>query len=338
MYIKKLFILVIALVLVFSLFGCKAIDTMKDFITKEEPDVEIIRSDEEANIMEDSSLRNTVLYYQNENGYLVPVKRKIPWEEGIAKAALKNMMDSPTIREDIDTIGLKPLIPAGTEIIGMSIDQDTGLCKVDFSSQIMNCQSKKDEENMIKGVVYTLTEFSNINEVQLMVDGKVVPELKYGTKIQKPLARTDINVVENLSDGASKVTVYYKGTSNGEYEYYVPVTVPTASPNANAMTSLEALFKGAPELSGLYTDIPDGVEFQGVEVYNGVAYVDIISYDFSMLSDQTVFNKMTKNIGLTLKEFPEIEYVEILFDGKTIEEAGLELDAQELMPVFANEY
>lgn len=338
MYIKKLLILAIVLVLALGLFGCKAIDTMKDLITSEEPEIEIIRSDEDENIMDDASLRNTVLYYQNENGYLVPVKRKVPWEEGIAKAALKNIMDTPTIREDISSIGLKPIIPAGTEIIGMSINEETGLCKVDFNSQIMNCQSKKDEENMVKGVVYTLTEFSNIEEVQFMVDGKIVPELKYGTKVQQPLAREDINVVEDLGTGESKVVVYYKGTSNGDYEYYVPVTVPTSAPSANILTSLEALFDGAPALSGLYTDIPEGIDFQGVEVYNGVAYVDIISHDFEILEDQTVFNKMTKNIGLTLKEFPEIEYVEILFDGKTIEEAGLDIEAQETVPVFANEY
>lgn len=339
MYIKKLLILVIVIVLAFSLSGCKAIDTMKDLITKEEPEIEIIRSDEDENFIEDENLRDTVLYYQNENGYLVPVKRKIPWEEGIAKAALKNIIDNPIIREDIGSIGLKPLIPAGTEIIGMSINPETGLCKVDFSSQIMNCQSQKDEENMVKGVVYTLTEFSNIKEVQFMVDGKIVSELKYGTKVQKPLARGDINIVEGSSNGNSKVTVYYKGTSNGEYEYYVPVTVPTSAPTANILTSLEVLFKGAPELSGLYSDIPDGIELQGVEVYNGVAYVDVISHDFSILEDQEVFNKMAKNIGLTLKEFPEIEYVEVLLDGKTVEEVGLDIEVQDaVVPVFANEY
>lgn len=338
MYIKKLLILAIVLVLALGLFGCKAIDTMKDLITSEEPEIEIIRSDEDENFLDDASLRNTVLYYQNENGYLVPVKRKVPWEEGIAKAALKNIMDTPTIREDISSIGLKPIIPAGTEIIGMSINQETGLCKVDFNNQILNCQSQKDEENMVKGIVYTLTEFPNIKEVQFMVDGKIVPELKYGTKVQKPLAREDINVVEDLGTGKSKVVVYYKGTSNGEYEYYVPVTVPTSAPNANVLTSLEVLFEGAPALSGLYTDIPEGVDLQGVEIYNGVAYVDVITHDFEILEDQTVFNNMTKNIGLTLKEFPEIEYVEILFDGKTIEEAGLDLEAQEAVPVFANEY
>lgn len=338
MNIKKFFILAIVLVLVISLFGCKTIDTMKDLITEEEPDIEIIRSDEDENILEDSSLRNTVLYYQNENGYLVPVKRKIPWEEGIAKAALKNIIDSPIVREDIGSVGLTPIIPSGTEVLGMSINEDTGICKVDFSKEIMNCPTKKDEENMIKGVIYTLTEFANIKEVQIMVDGKIVSELKYGTNIQKPLARKDINIVDNMKDPASKVTVYYKGTSNGEYEYYVPVTVPTLASNADINTSLEVLFEGAPELSGLYTDIPFGVEFNGVEVNNGIAYVDVIAYDLNILSEQRIFNKMVKNIGLTLKEFPEIEYVEILLDGKTVEEAGLDISSQEAMPAFANEY
>lgn len=338
MSIKKLLILAIVLVLSFSLFGCKAIDTMKDLITEDEPEIEIIRSDEDVDIVSNSNLRDTVLYYQNENGYLVPVKRQIPWEVGIAKAALKNIIDSPANREDISSIGLNPIIPAGTEILGMSINEETGLCKVDFSKEVMNCQTQKDEENMVKGVVYTLTEFSNIKEVQFMIDGKVVSELKFGTKIGEPIARGDINIVDSGVEGASKVTVYYKGTSNGEYEYYVPVTIPTSSPNANVLSSLELLFEGAPELSGLYTDIPQGVALQGVEIYNGVAYVDVISYDFSIIEDQDVYNEMARNIGLTLKEFPEIEYVEILFDGKTIEEAGLELEAQETIPVFANEF
>ena len=39
---------------------------------------------------------------------------------------------------------------------------------------------------------------------------------------------------------------------------------------------------------------------------------------------------MVKNIGFTLSEFEEIEKVEFLIDGKTLEEAGLD--------VYINEY
>lgn len=339
MYIKRIIIFILVFALGLSLYGCGAIDTMKDFFSEEEDDIEIIRSDEfEFNTAEDLNMRNTVLYFQNENGYLVPVMRQIPWEEGIAKAALRNMMDNPNIREDIGIIGLKPIVPAGTEIIGMSIDDETGLCKVDFTEQVLDCQSKKEEENLVRGIVYMLTEFPNIQEVQIMIDSEVVSEMRYGTKIQAPLKRENINMVDGIAEGESKVIVYYKGTSNGEYEYYVPVTIPTSAPSANVLTALEELFKGAPELSGLYSDIPNGVSLYGVEVDNGIAYVDVQLQNESVISDQNTFDNMTRNIGLTLSQFSEIGQVEVLIDGQTLEEVGLDFINQDTVPVFANVY
>ena len=42
------------------------------------------------------------------------------------------MIDSTELREALANTGLSPLIPMGTEVLGMAIDQDTGLCKIDF--------------------------------------------------------------------------------------------------------------------------------------------------------------------------------------------------------------
>lgn len=340
MIYKKVIIFALVLVIVVSLSGCQAIDTMKNFFAKDKQEVEVIRSNEdeyEGEITSDPNMRDTVLYYQNGNGYLVPVKRQIPWEEGIAKAALRNIVDSPTVREDIGAIGLLPLIPAGTEINGMAISEE-GICKVDFTEEVMNYQTHTEEINLVKGIVYTLTEFPTINKVQLMVEGKILDELKFGTRVREPIERKNINMVDNYSEGESNVVVYYKGTDNGEYEYYVPVTVPTLAPQANAVAALEELFKGAPELSGLYTDIPQGVYLQGAKVSDGVAYVDLLLESKDIISEQVVFDKLAKNIALTVKEFDDVEDVEILIDGKTIEEAGLDLLDTDYMPVFANEY
>lgn len=338
MNMKKVLAILLILVLGLSVAGCKAIDVMKNLVSEDE-EVEILRSDDlDGDTLEDASLRNTVLYYQNENGYLVPVKRQIPWEEGIAKAALKNMVDNPAIREDLGVIGLIPTLPAGTEIRGMAIDEDTGLCKVDFTSEIMNYNTKKDEENIIRSVVYTLTEFPAISEVQILVEGKIVSELTYGTRTESPIKRADINSLETANMGNSKVVVYYKGTSNGEYEYYVPLTIPTLAPSPNVLTALERLFNGAPENTGLYSDIPKGVSLQGVEVKNGVAFIDIKLDSKKTIKDQITFDKMSRNIGLTLREFSDIDMVEILINGKTLEAAGLKISEPAAMPVFANEY
>ncbi|RKD28986.1 GerMN domain-containing protein [Thermohalobacter berrensis] len=341
MYIKRILVLMLVIILGITMYGCKAVDVMKDLVSnEEEPEVEIIRSDveEDIEISNEVKVRDTVLYFQNENGYLIPVKRQIPWETGIAKAALRNMIDSPILREDLGAIGLSPIIPAGTQIRGMAIHEDTGLCKVDFTEDILNYESQKDEENLVRGIVYTLTEFPAVSKVQFMIEGKIVDKLKYGTDVSKPLNREDINLMSAQGDYNSKVVVYYKGTSNGEYEYYVPVTIPTSAPQANVLTALKELFKGAPASSGLYTDIPDTVQLQGVEVSDGIAYIDLSVSSIDSIASEPVFNSMVSNIGLTLRQFEEIEDIEILIDGKTAAEAGIEFGEPEGIPVFANEY
>ncbi|WP_313758628.1 GerMN domain-containing protein [Tissierella sp.] len=303
---------------------------INDRLTAKEEEIEIIRSDEEEVVVaEEEGIRRTVMYFKDKDGYLVPVMRKIPWEEGIARVTLNNMIDSPEVRETLNPTGLLPIIPAGTEVLGISINDETGVCKVDFSEKVLENQSEKEEENFIKGVVYTLTEFPAIREVQILVGGKVMPSLKYGGDISKSLARENINLVGKLEDGRSKVVVYYKGMNEEEFEYFIPVTVPTLAPVANVYSALDLLFEGPPQDIGLSSDIPRGVMLQGVEVKNGTAYVDISYDNHSESSEDKMFSDIVKNIGLTLSQFEEIDNVELLIDGETINTT---------IPVFANEY
>jgi germination protein M len=62
----------------------------------------------------DELIRETIVYYEDDAGYLVPVMRKIPWVEGIAKYTLSVMMDTPEQQEDLIMMGLRPLLPADT--------------------------------------------------------------------------------------------------------------------------------------------------------------------------------------------------------------------------------
>ncbi len=332
-----LVILVVAIGLTFKLKGKKD-EHSSDLL---EDEIEIIRSDEshQFELTDDDSMRKTVLYFKDKHGLLVPVMTKLPWEEGIAKSALRNMVDSPELRETMKETGLIPILPAGTQILGMTIDQETGLCKVDFSKEVLNCETKEDEENMINGVVYTLTEFPSINEVQFLVEGQVLPTFTHGTDTSSTFKRDNINLAGALNEEGSKVVVYFKGENLEEnFEYYVPVTIPTLAPVPNVYTALEVLFNGPPTGLGLTSDIPEGVTFHGVDVKESTAYVDI-SFDHEYPDNvETVLNNMVRNIGLTLSEFDEIESVELLIDGKTLEEAGLDVYINESIPAFANEY
>lgn len=336
---RKIITVFLILALSLGLYGCKSIDKVKGMIFEEDPNVEFIRSDEEdVKTSMESNLRESITYYANEEGYLVPVKRELPWEEGIAKAVLKNMTDSSAIREDIDTIGLKPVIPAQTKVLGMSVDEESGLCKIDFSKDILNYENKKQEENLVNAVVYALTEFPNIKEVQIIIEGKVMTELKHGTVVGEPLKRADINLIGseeasttggNRKGGYSKVLVYYKGTNDKKYDYYVPITIPVSSPDPTPEMIVKELFKKpSDELSGLYTDIPNGVELKKAKVKEDKITLSLDVKDKDILEDKNVVSRMSKNIGLTLKQF-DIKNIELKVGNETIEES---------VPTFANEY
>ena len=322
-----IFALVVVLVFTSIAVGRKFVSKK---IAKNDDEIEIISSDDDImNIVEEEGMRKTVLYFQNSEGFLVPVMRRIPWEEGIAKLALKNMIDTPELREVLGPTGLLPIIPSGTEINGMSVNPDTGICKVDFNEEILNKESLKDEENLIKGVVYTLTEFPAVKGVQIFVNGEEVSVLKNGTKLDKSLTREDINLLGSDDDGRSKIVVYFKGQSEGDFEYFITVTIPTLAPVANVYTALDLLFEGPPEDSGLYSDIPRSVNFKGVEIKESTAYVDVNLGDENMLTREATLNEIVKDIGLTLSQFSEIESVELLVDGEVINTS---------IPTFANEY
>lgn len=302
---------------------------IKDNMALKDDDITIISSDEyNIEVVEDEGMRRTVFYFRNKDGYLVPVMKRIPWEDGIARTTIKNMIDSEALRESLIDTGLEPLIPMGTEILGMSINPDTGLCKIDFSSEIRNVASEKDEENLIKGVVYTLTEFPTISEVQIMIEGNIIPVLKDSVAINKPITRENINLLGKVDDGSSKVVVFFKGGEE-ESDYFIPVTIPTLAPMANVYTALDLLFDGPPEDAGLKSELPNGIDLQGVEIKEGTAFVDIKLDDKAVLDDDMVVNDLIKNIGLTLSQFDEIDTVELLLEGTIVNTS---------IPVFANEY
>ncbi|MDK2928704.1 MAG: germination protein [Methanococcus sp.] len=132
--------------MVLSLFALGKKLISKDEITNLPSEMEIVSSDDTLipEIVEEDGLRKTTMYFQDSNGYLVPVMRRIPWEEGIAKSTINNMVDSPELREILSSSGLTPIIPTGTKINGMTIDPNTGLCKVDFTAEFNNKENKTD--------------------------------------------------------------------------------------------------------------------------------------------------------------------------------------------------
>ncbi|HOB20353.1 MAG TPA: GerMN domain-containing protein [Candidatus Atribacteria bacterium] len=278
--------------------------------------------------------RETIVYYADDAGYLIPVMRRIPWVEGIAKATLRVMMDTPDQQESLMMMGLRPLLPEDAEILGMSIKD--GVAKVDFNEAVLNCKDAVAETNMVQGVVLTLAGFSTIDKVQFMFNGKIIDKMPFGTKVGEPISPMDINVetYDGVMPDGAKVTVYFQSTSVSQYDYLIPVTRITNAMNATFETALEELLAGPKDTDNMTIDIPQGTKLLGLQMTNGVTYINFSKEFSSLAADPNSEAMVLRAIKMVASHFPEIEQLEILVDGKKY------VDATQIddIPVFANEY
>ena len=323
--------------------------SLRDFFNKNDDTIddekeqaqEETQSMSEVNTAQPENSRATVLYYKDNENFLVPVMRYIPkGDMGIAKTALSALIYSPDKAQDLNAAGLTPTLPMGTKINGAVI-KESGLAIIDFSKEFLNFSSAKAEELGLKAIVYTLTEFPNINSLEIRVDGKKIEEMPMGTKIESSLKRTEINLVavENPGKKPSKVVVYYHKKGSGAYSYFVPVTKIVSGFENSAEAAMSALLEGPTDGSSLVSSFPEGTQLLGVQVKDSIAYVNFSEQVLAKQGDKAAENAMMKAVTLTLKEFPEISKAKIFVNGKIVENAdGLGADNYLDVPVFVNFY
>jgi len=279
---------------------------------------------------EESKKTDILAYYEDENGFVVPVNTQIPWEEGIAKATLRSMVIGSETEKRIAQSNLHGVLPEGTEIRGMSIKD--GLCRVDFSKNILNTSTYEQEENMISAITYTLTEFPTINKVELLVEGQALDSLSKGYAINTAFERENINLYGS-ADGVN-YTVYYKAPDTEVAGHYVPITFSANKVNNPAVTVVEKLFNGPPSDTELKNNIPVGMNLRGVEVKGDKAVVNL-GVEAVNLSEEE-FTDMDAIVVLCLEQF-DIADVEYNIEGLSFQEAGLNFEDNGVMPAF-NQY
>lgn len=345
-------VLLLALLMCFTLTltSCNnPLTSLWDFFNKkadpEEENKEQVQEEtqsmSEVSVSQPENSRATVLYYKDNENFLIPVMRYIPKEDlGIAKTAISALIYSPSTAQDLNAAGLTPTIPMGTKINGAVIKED-GLAIIDFSREFLNFSSNKAEELGIKAIVYTLTEFPNIKSVEIRVDGKKIEEMPKGTELKSGLKRTEINLqaIENLGEKLSKVVVYYHKKGSGAYSYFVPVTKVVSGFENRAEAAISALLEGPIDGSSLNNPFPEGTRLLGVQVNDGTAYVNFSEQILAKQGDKSAENAMIKALSLTLKELQEVSKTKIFVNGKIVENTdGVGADNYINVPAFVNFY
>ena len=172
-------------------------------------------------------------------------------------------------------------------------------------------------------LVMTLTEFSSIEKVQFLIDGKNSNFLSRNSaqyEINLPVTRPQWPNEETLKQ-ENKAVVYWRIP---ETEHLIPLTIRLQHSDDLSSQALEILLQGpqnyAPTFwaSTLITgqDSDQSFPLKSFSVHESIAYLDL-NCDSSIIdcSDQRS-SVAFRAIVQTLTEFSEIEKVQFLFQGK----------------------
>ncbi|MBR6767041.1 MAG: GerMN domain-containing protein [Clostridia bacterium] len=272
---------------------------------------------------------STIVYYQDNYGYLVPVMCSVPMEDGIAKATLGMMVKSAGNDMQAARLGLRTVLPENTKI---DLDISGGVARIDLSKEVLDMADAAAETNMVNAVVQTLTEFESVKKVRFLIDGQEREKLTHGTSVAGDFTRGSINMelaeATMGSDSAKPVTLYFPADSGA---VIVPVTRMVHA-NADINTAVLELAKGPSNENTLEEVVPSGCGLIDVKVENGVAKLNFTGEFLELVHHSDGGRMALKALVLTCTQFDGVKSVEIYVDGKKYD-----LEEGELgIPTFVN--
>ncbi len=132
--------------------------------------------------------------YQKGTFYLQPVSRQIETRKKLPLGeTLKLLFAGPTSEEK--NRGLSSNIPLTTELLDMEIKGS--IAYLDFSEAIESGGGTGSMEGRLREIVYTATQFPEIEKVCFLINGKEVKVFSGEgiTEVEKPLGREDLSIV-----------------------------------------------------------------------------------------------------------------------------------------------
>ena len=251
----------------------------------------------------------TVVYYQDGEGYLVPVTRRVDKTDGIAKATLSLMVASSANDLAAARLGLKTTVPEGTKF---DLDISGGKARVDLSKEALNCANAEQETMMVQSVAQTLCEFDSVDEVSFLFDGQKRSKLTWGTDVSGAFNGNQLNLesVETMA-GAGSVQLYFPSASG---RMLVPVTR-TVFSDADVTTAMIELVKGPKADSGLEAPLPKDCGLLGVNMKDGVVTVNFTKEFMNAVQGENGVQAL-RAVMFTAAQFPGVKQVKIAVEGE----------------------
>lgn len=227
-----IFFISIVLALFLVLTGCKKGEQSSQEM---DPPQNLENNDEkeENNLIdgnEEDFITETVprrLYLMDVNGMLAEQILELPKLETkeVATQALRYLVKGGPVTPILPN-GFQAVLPEGTEVLGLNLQED-GTLVVDLSEEFKEYEAE-NELNILQSMTYTLTQFDNVDEIKLRINGHPLNEMPVdGTPIGNGYSRLNgINIIESdtVDFMTSRAVTMYFPTEYNNNRYYVPVT------------------------------------------------------------------------------------------------------------------
>ena len=256
--------------------------------------------------------QSTVCWYEDGDGYLVPVTRQIAKQDGVAKATLALMVKSSENDLAAARMGLTNVIPEG---VTFDVNIANGKARVDMSKEALNCSTAEEELLMVQGAAAALCGFDTVDEVTFLFDGQKRSQLTHGTDVSGAFSMNSVNlesVTTMASDYADQVQLYFPSASG---RLLVPITRTVFSP-ADLSTAILELAKGPQTDSGLERPLPADCGIRSVKINGGTATIDFSKEFMTVTQGSDGGQQAIRAVLFTASQFPGVKKVEILVDGQ----------------------
>lgn len=275
----------------------------------EEPPLTVAETSASASNVE---MQSTVCWYEDGDGYLVPVTRQVPKQDGVAKATLALMVKSSANDLAAARMGLTNVIPEG---VTFDLDISGGKARLDMSKEALSCSTAEEELLMVHGAAAALCGFDTVEEVSFLFDGQKRSKLTHGTDVSGAFTADMVNLesVATLSSSyAEQVQLYFPSASG---RLLVPVTRTVFSP-ADISTAILELAKGPKADSGLERPLPEGCGVKSVKVKDGTATIDFSQEFMNVAKQDDGGQQALRAVLFTASQFPGVKKVELLVEGQ----------------------
>ena len=340
----KYFVLFLCLIGSFCIMGCaqdffpylsREAEAPQDVIPEEQTGEGIRQQQEE---LLEGILYLQVYYVDGRDNYLVPVTVPVPWTQGVARAALEELIEGPTPAQEM-RYGLSSPLPPTIRVLGLTIRD--GLAKVDLSEDIMS-YDPGDERNVLNSIIFTLLQFPSVEEVQIMAEGFLPDEFPGGTSGKGTFGwerGLNLHVADEVTEleNTQPVMLYYYVVLGENHIFYIPVTRVISADREIIKATLEELLKGPRPESSLFTELPPGTELRNFVMQDNTLTVDfsneIMNYKGGLSGEKNVITQVV----LTLTQIPGVEEVQLLVEGEKVKlDYGTPLDEPFLRPLIIN--